>query len=462
MELDMTGLETTKLNNAGKKKGKYAANTTRIIALGFLFVVLAGTVLLTLPVSSADGTYTNPLTAAFTSVSATCVTGLATVTTATHWSIFGQVIILIMIQIGGLGFMTVTVLLSLLIRRNVTPRERMLVAMSYNLSSYDSMLPLVKRIMFGTLIFEGSGAVILATQFIPRFGWADGIYKSIFHSVSAFCNAGFDILGETSLSEYAGNYVVNFTLIFLIVVGGIGFIVWNDVVNFIKERRRISVYSKFVLIMTVILLLSGTVLFSVTEWNHALAGMSPDRKILASFFQSATLRTAGFYSIDNAAMGDAAKVISIIFMFIGGASGSTAGGVKVVTVGLLFFTVWRVFIGRKDTVMFKRKISNEHFVRAVSVIVVQIFVIVIGTVLIVIFDPEITLMQAVFETTSATDTVGLSLGITGVLSPFSQVVLMFLMYFGRVGVLTISYSIMVRMGESDPCIRYPDANMLIG
>lgn len=333
-----------------------------------------------MPFSSADGTFTIRLTHCSPRSARPAWTGLVTQVTATHWSVFGQVVILFLIQIGGLGFMTMAVLFSLLLGRAVTPKERMIIAMSFNLNSYDRIIVLVRRILFGTLIIEGTGAVALSTQFIPAFGWGRGIWYSVFHSVSAFCNAGFDILGDSSLIPYQTNVVVNVTLMALIVVGGIGFLVWSDAVNVIKRKNRFSVYSRLVLLMTAALILSGAALFALVEWNNpaTIGGLPVGEKILVCFFHSITLRTAGFATFDNGAMTDGAKMLSMLYMFIGGASGSTAGGVKVVTVGVLLWSVVSVAVGRKRTVLFGRRIPEETCIRASAVITFQLFLILIG------------------------------------------------------------------------------------
>lgn len=454
------------------KKERYHGNsrrrTTRLIILGFLSVVLVGTLLLCLPISSNTGEFTNPLDAAFTAVSATCVTGLVTVDTATHWSMFGQIVILLMIQIGGLGFMTVAVMLSLLIKRAVTPKERMLVAMSYNIDSYDKTSELMQRIWIGTLCIEAAGAAALATRFVPIFGWGDGIYKSVFHAVSAFCNAGFDILGAfsgefSSMSYFTEDPVVNITLMFLIVTGGIGFIVWNDIVNFIVRKKRISVYSKFIMIITAILVFSGTIIFALLEWNNSatIGEMSVGNKIMASAFQSVTLRTAGFAAIDQAGLTQPSQMISVILMFIGGASGSTAGGVKVGTIGVIICTIWATAIGKKDAVVFKRRISGESFMRAVTIVSIQIVIVFIGT-MVVAESMDCSVLTALFESASASGTVGLSLGITPGLNIVSKLIIMMMMFLGRVGILTVTYGVMVNLSESHSTITYPDANMLIG
>ena len=413
---------------------------TGIIAAGFLLVILAGSLLLMLPVSSSDGSFTNPLDAAFTAVSATCVTGLVTLDTAEHWSIFGQIVILIMIQIGGLGFMTVAVLLSMLVGRAVTPKERMLLGMSFNLGRYDKLSDILRRIAVGTLCFELAGALLLSTRFVPRYGFWDGIYKSIFHSVSAFCNAGFDLMGGgLMMDDFGGDPVVCVTLMLLILIGGIGFIVWDDIADRIIKKRRLPVYSRLVLIVTAVLIVGGTLLFAVFEWNNTntIGSLPAGKKMLAALFQSVTLRTAGFSTINQAYLSDSSQLLSILLMFIGGASGSTAGGVKVATVGVLLYTIWSVSIGNKEAVLFKRKISNENFMRAVAVVGFQLILIIVGT-LAILNSINCSIMEAVFEATSAAGTVGLTLDITPALGPTGKTIVMLFMYLERDGILTVT------------------------
>lgn len=442
-------------------------SSTAVFSIGFLGLILLGTILLTLPISSASGTLTNPLDAAFTAVSATCVTGLITVDTATAWSTFGHTVIIVLIQIGGLGFMTVAMLLSLIIRRNITPSERRLAAMSYNLDEFDSVLPLIKRILLGTFLIELVGAMLLATRFVPDFGWALGIRKSIFHSISAFCNAGFDTLGVgnpeiAGMAHYVTDPIVNLTISLLIIIGGIGFLVWSELYNLITHRKRLSVYTKLVLIVTTILLVIGTVGFAVLEWNHALSeirGFFP--KLLVSFFQSVTWRTAGFATIPNGAFAESTLLLGIILMFVGGASGSTAGGVKVGTVGILFYTVWSVFLGKENTVMFGRKLSDHNFVRATSVIVIQLTAILMGSLILTASTP-FHLLDVLYEVVSAVSTVGLTTGITPQLPVIAKFTVMVLMYFGRVGVLTVSYAVLNSLMKDRSAVEYPEAKMLVG
>lgn len=455
------------MRNSVKNKPK-RYNSTAVLAGGFLIVILIGTLLLMLPISSANGSASSFSDCLFTSVSATCVTGLTVVDTATHWSHFGQAVILAMIQVGGLGFMMITVLLSLLIKKNLTPRERMLIMRSYNIEQYDTTLQLVRRICIGTVGIELIGASIFAIRFIPDFGVGEGIFKSIFHSVSAFCNAGFDIVGTgnesiSGMSHYLTDPLINLTIMALIIIGGIGFVVWNDIINLITRRIKLSVYSRLVLIVTAVLLVLGAVGFAAVEWNNpeTIGGLSVGEKILASSFHSTTLRTAGFGMIDNAAMKESTQFISIILMFIGGASGSTAGGVKVATIGIIFYSVARVFFGKKDIVLFRRKITNDTFIRATSVVIIQLMLVAIGTGLI-LSSSSYGVLSALYEVVSATGTVGLSLGITPHLSEFGRAVLEAGMYFGRVGILTVTYAIMIKMDNSESVLAYPKTNIMIG
>ncbi len=449
-----------------KKRGLRRLGTPVVMALGFLVIIAAGTLLLTLPLSSADHTFTSPLTAAFTSVSATCVTGLTVVNTGVHWSVFGQAVILCMIQIGGLGFMTLTVLLLLLIRHAVSPKERMMVAMSYNLPTYENTTSLVRRIVTGTFSLELVGAILLFTQFVryPGLTVAEAVWRSLFTAVSAFCNAGFDLMGEDGMGVFAGNWVVNLTLIALIILGGLGFVVWSDLESWLIRRRRLSVYTRLVLGMTAVLLAVGALLFAVMEWNNpdTIGGAPVGQKLLMSLFHSATLRTAGFAMFDNGCMRDGTLVLSMVLMFIGGASGSTAGGVKVVTVAVLFWTVFSVAFGRPDPVICKRQVSKDSFIRAVSVVVMQILFALLGASVVSAVTP-FDLTQVMYEVISAVSTVGLTMGITPSLPAVAQLMIMLLMYLGRVGILTVTYAAMMNLRRDRGAdITYPDANLLIG
>ncbi len=443
-------------------------SAAQIIIIGFFIIILIGAGLLMLPVSTVSGTSAPPETAFFTAVSATCITGLVIEDTVLYWSSFGQAIILLMIQIGGIGFMSMAILLSFVIRRKISPRERSIMAQSLGLSRTGGTIRLVKRILIGTFLFEGCGAVILSTQFIPLFGWSGGIWRSIFHAVSAFCNAGFDLMGDYSsaysnLAAFNGNPVVLLTLMLLIICGGIGFLVWDDLVDFVRHKNRISVYTRFVLLATAILLVFGTLLVYLFEMGNpeTLGKLPVGQRFLAAAFHSVSTRTAGFSSIDNALFTDSTKMISVIFMLIGGAAGSTAGGLKVGTVGLILYTVFYAASGRSEIILFKRKISQETILRAVSIVGIGLILTFLSAFSIALSD-NIPFLSALYETASAIATVGLSLSLTPSLSLFAHCVLMLLMFFGKVGFLTVTFSILLRSSARKKCIAYPETNILIG
>ncbi len=445
---------------------------TQVILFGFIALILAGMILLMLPVSSADGSFTSPKNALFTATSATCVTGLVVEDTGTHWSIFGQVVILCLIQVGGLGFMTMAVMMSIFIKRQITPRERLLAAQALGLSGVGGTVRLIRRIIIGTFSIEAIGAAVLATQFIPIFGLAKGIYYGIFHAVSFFCNAGFDVLDGTggyggdfsSFTSLSQNYIIGITAMILIIIGGIGFIIWDDTVNFFKERKRFSPYSKFVIMLSTGLIFGGTILILVYEWSNpaTLGNLSVGDKIFGALFQSVTTRTAGVDMINNGAMTESAKLISMLLMFIGGASGSTAGGIKVGTFGVLLFAVLSFSRGDKEVGVMRRKITGETVSRALTVVGIDLLAVLAATLVITGTNPDVRVLDALYESFSGIATVGLSLGITPTLSGASHFAIIILMFFGRVGILTITYSVLLRRARKNSCISYPELNMMIG
>ena len=456
------------LKRSRKTAVRYRLSPTQIIFLGFLLLILAGGLLLMLPISSQDGTFTSPIDAMFTAVSSTCVTGLVTVDTATHWNTFGHIVIITLIQIGGLGFMTMAITMSIFIKRRITPREQLLAAQSLGLSGVGGTVSLVRRIVIGTLAVEGIGAVILSSQFIPIFGWADGIFMGIFHSISAFCNAGFDLLGGyggtfCSFMPFDHNYIIGTTLMLLIIIGGIGFIVWDDIVNFVKSRKKLSVYSKFILTISVCLIIFGAALIAVFEWNNpaTLANESGTHKLFAALFQSVSTRTAGIDMIGNANLTGSSKLVSMLLMFIGGASGSTAGGIKVGTFGIIICAMLAFSKGTDELVISKRRVPHETVIRALTVVGMDLIG-AFAVTLIIAATNDIGIMESMYDAISGIATVGLTLGITPTLGTAAKISLMVLMFFGRVGVLTITYSIMLKSARKNSCIRYPDIDMMIG
>ncbi len=440
----------------------------QFIIIGFLLLILLGGMLLMLPISSADGRSASASDAYFTAVSATCVTGLAVRDTMTEWSHFGHAVILTMIQIGGLGFMTFIVLISILLKRRITPRERMVIAESFNLNTYEGIVKLIRMILIGTLIVESIGAVLLATQFVPIMGVGEGIFAAIFHSVSAFCNAGFDLMGEqfgsySSLGGFAESPFILLTHIALILIGGIGFVVWDDVSSLIRSRTRLSIYTRLVLIMTAILVIGGSVVFALLEWSNpeTIGGMSPFNKIVNSLFYAVTLRTAGFTTFDSGALTSISVLISCLFMFIGGASGSTAGGIKMVTFLLIIYSVFRVAQGYREIYIFGRKISLHTVLHALTIAIIGMVCIASATVGITLLEGA-SLTEVIYECTSAFATVGISMGMTPSLSVIGRLVLMLLMFMGRVGILTITFSIMLNSVQKKSCIGYPEIQIMIG
>ena len=448
------------------KKLRKPMNTATVMALGFLAIIAIGTLLLMLPISSASGEFTSPLTAAFTAVSATCVTGLVVVESGLYWSVFGKCVIILLIQIGGLGFMTMGVLLSVIVRRSLSPRDRVLVAASYGINDFGGVNLLVKRILLGTLTIEGAGALLLSLRFIPDYGFGRGLAYSAFHSISAFCNAGFDILGNgDSMGAYAKDPLVTVTLMFLILLGGIGFPVWNEFIGR-KKGQRFSVYTKFVLILSLIYVVGGALIVALLEWNNpeTIGEMGVGAKILNSFFQSVTWRTAGFAAVDNGALTEGTKLAGLFMMFSGGASASTAGGVKIATIGIIILAAYTVAVGRDNINFMRRRIPLEVVMRALSLVVIQLILTVIAALICtsVCGNMGISGIDILYEVISAGATVGLTAGLTPSLPIAAKIVLMFMMYFGRVGILTVTCSLMGRGAQKSSAITYPDANILIG
>lgn len=448
------------------KKLKYVSGRrlsgAQIILLGFLTIILIGTLLLMLPISSKDRSFTPFITALFTSVSSTCVTGLTVVSTGTYWSLFGKTVIILLIQIGGLGFMTLSVMLSFFVRRQITPRERILVAQSLGLSESGGMIRLAKRILLATLTAEGIGAIILSSVFIKSFGnIPKGIYYGVFHSISAFCNAGFDLLD--GLNGFRGNYTVGITIMVLIIVGGIGFVVIDDIVNLIIHRKRISIYSKLVLITSAVLIAGGALLVGMFEWNNpsTIGGMDIGDKIYHCLFQSITTRTCGIDLIGNNNLTDSTKLICMFLMLIGGASGSCAGGVKVGSLGVIVAAVIASAAGRDEVVLWKRHIPHETVTRAITILAVNLSSGFAGALLLSMIE-KCGLIPALYETISAISTVGLSLGLTPNLSAVSQLTVAMLMYLGRVGILTLTFSLMLRRAKRNSVVDYPDVSILVG
>lgn len=452
-----------------KSQRKPYLSTTQIILLSFLGVILIGSVLLSLPVSSAGGRAVPYIDALFTATTATCVTGLVTVSTAATWSVFGQAVILLLIQIGGLGVITFMTAVMLLFNRKIGISDRLLIQDAFNLSTLSGIVAFVKKVLIGTLTVESIGACFYMTVFVPQFG-ARGIWVSVFNSVSAFCNAGMDIIGENSLCDYSGNALITLTTAALIILGGLGYIVWWDVSRVIKNRKQnggrffksLTLHSKIVLISTAFLLITGTALTLCFEYNNPLTleGLPLSDKIQAAFFQSVTTRTAGFASLPQENLTNPTAILSLLLMFIGGSPVGTAGGIKTVTAAVLLSITVSLISGKNSVSLFGRTISKQSVYKAVAVTVMSFSVMFVSTLLLsaVTNAPALDIL---FETVSATATVGLSRSLTGALNLLGKLIIIFTMYFGRVGPISIA----IAFGGKNPSrniIKNPTEEISIG
>lgn len=446
-----------------------------VIVIGFLTVILLGSCLLTLPISNKDGNWLSYINALFTSASAVCVTGLIAVPTAVSFNYFGQVVVLILIQIGGLGFMTLATMLFLVFKKRIKLKDRIVLQEALNQDNNKGVVKLTRNIIFLTLIIEGIGAALLMPVFIFMNG-PIGIYQAIFTAVSAFCNAGFDIFGTVAapyqgMIQFVNNGIVSLTICFLIILGGLGFTVIMDIG---KNRRfkKFSLHTKIVLIFSSILILLGAVCFFAAEFNNdkTMGNLNVGSKILASFFQSITSRTAGFNTVDQASLSPASKLISMVLMFIGASPASTGGGIKTTTFAILLLMLVAGIRNKDEVVMGKRTITTKNCLKAVSIVLFSLAAVV--TVTLILFVSErhnavlinsgmYTLDNFLFEAFSAFGTVGLSTGITPYLSPIGKIALMCLMFFGRVGTITIEL-LFIAKKNNDLSIKYPDGSVMIG
>lgn len=455
----------TKKHTSAVRQKTHRFSATQIIAIAFAAIILLGTALLSLPIASRSGQSNGILTALFTATSSTCVTGLILGDTWTLWSGFGQAVILCMIEIGGLGFMSAASLVVFALRKKIGLKQRMIMAQALSVSEMEGVVRLQKWVLLGSLIIQLTGMVILFIRFLPDWGFAQAAKWAVFHAVSAFCNAGFDIFGAIapgqSIIPFNNDPVVCLTLMGLIIVGGLGFFVWEEVAT-VRSFKKFSVYTKLVLITTGVLLLCGGLIFLLLEWNNpdTLGNMPFGQKMLNAFFQSTTLRTAGFASVDQALLTDAGKAASLVFMLIGGSSGSTAGGVKTVTfVVLILFLIARSR-GRSSVNVFKRSIPSDKVLDAMTIVAIMAALALAGAVVICATSP-VGFVDALFETVSALGTVGLTAGVTTSLSIPAQLIIIVFMYFGRVGILTISLGFMMG-NKAEDRFHYAHTNLLIG
>ncbi|SHE91392.1 TrkH family potassium uptake protein [Caloramator proteoclasticus] len=441
----------------------YRFQPVQVLALGFAAVILLGAILLSLPISSRDGNPTNFIDALFTSTSAVCVTGLVTVDTGTHYSLFGQIVIMLLIQTGGLGFMTFATLIALILGKKISLRERLIMQEAYNTFNIQGVVKLALYVMGITFSIELIGALILSTQFIPQYGLLKGLYFGLFHSVSAFCNAGFDLIGNfQSLTPYVDNTVINLTIMSLIIIGGIGFAVLTEVINY-RKTRRLSLHAKVVLSATAFLIISGAIGFFLLEYTNpkTIGNLNMKGKILASLFASVTPRTAGFNTISTSDMTTAGKFLTIVLMFIGASPGSTGGGIKTSTAFLLFMTVVAVVQGKEDTEIYQKRINKSYVYRALAIALISFTIVTFVTMVLSIVQHG-DFIEYLYEATSAFATVGLTLGLTTRLTLIGKIIIIITMYIGRVGPLTITMAIAHKQQTTTSLIRYPEDKILIG
>lgn len=435
----------------------------QIIILGFLLVILTGSLLLMLPISTQDGTGAGFLDAFFTSVSATCVTGLVVQNTAEYWSVFGQIIILCMIQIGGMGVVTVAIAIAMFSGKKIGLLQRSTMQEAISAPQMGGIVRLTGFILKAMLIIELTGTLCLAPTFCSKFG-IKGIWYALFHSISAFCNAGFDIMGEvegqTSLMQFVGNPFVVIPIMLLIIIGGLGFLTWDDICKNKYHFRRYRMQSKVVLLTTAILLVSSAIYFFFCEFqSETWMDLSFGERVWAALFQAVTPRTAGFNTVDLAQMNDSSQFVTIILMLIGGSSGSTAGGFKVTTLAVLFMTVWAVFHHKEDVQAFGRRIPYSSVYNAITIFVLYLVLFLTGGIAIGYIE-KVPFLTALFEAASAIGTVGLSLGLTSELSVVSKLILIVLMFFGRVGGLTFIFAVISEKHPSHS--KFPEEKITVG
>lgn len=440
----------------------------QVMVIGFGVVILFGALILNLPISTKNGESIGFLNSIFTATSAVCVTGLVVVDTGTYWSEFGQFVIITLIQTGGLGFMTIATMFSLLTGKKINLRERLLIQESLNQRDLSGLVKLTRYIIMMTFAIEGIGALLLSMVYIPTLGLAKGIWYSIFHSISAFCNAGFDLMGSitgeySSLTYFVDNTLINFVICGLIILGGIGFPVLLDIINN-KKYSKLNVHSKIVINTTVILIAIGFLFIFISEFNNkgSIGSLNMKEKLLSSVFQSVTLRTAGYNTIDLTLLTESTLFLMMILMLIGASPASTGGGLKTTTIATLFLTVKSFILGKEDIEVYQRRIGESTVKKSLGIFFIGVFIVLFGTLIMTIVNPEFTLLQSSFEVISAYATVGLSIGGTPSLTALGKVVIMILMFLGRVGSLTIFVALLSRNNRVKSKVRYAEGKIIVG
>ncbi len=452
-----------------KKEVHTHLSTTQTIMLSFLLAILVGSLLLALPGSSASGQAVPYIDALFTAASSICVTGLVTVPTFSTWSLFGQVVILFLIQIGGLGVVTIMSGLMIRLHRRIGIKDRMLIQDAFNLNTLSGMVKFINKVLLGTFIVEGVGALLYMTVFIPEFG-ARGVWISVFNAVSAFCNAGMDIISESSLYAYVHNPLINAVTMLLIVLGGIGYIVWWDVVNALKNFRqqklkcfsRLTLHSKIALTMTGILILAGAAAFFLFEFHNPLTmgGFTLFDKLQASLFQSVTTRTAGFATIPQENLSNASAFVSLLLMFIGGSPVGTAGGIKTVTLTVLIVSAFSTMQNKAEAEIFHRTVSKQAVSKAVAVVSMAFIILCVSTLLLsAVTDADA--LDIAYETVSAAATVGLTRNLTSSLNIWGKIIIIITMYLGRVGPISLMIALNTKR-EAKNIIKNPTEEISVG
>ncbi len=455
------------------REHKWALSTTQIIVLGFLAAIVIGGILLSLPVASANGQSVPFIDAMFTSTTSVCVTGLVVVNTYEQWSRFGQAVILLLIQCGGLGIVTFTTSFMLLLGRKVTLRDRLLLQDAYNLNTLTGLVKFTKKVISGTLIVEGIGAILYMFTFVPQFGFRKGIWISVFNSVSAFCNAGIDIIGSDSLAPYVTNVSVNLITMTLIIMGGIGFIVWWDILHVIgrvKKKEvpvgacfnRLTLHTKIVLTMTLCLIVGGALLILILEYTNpeTIGGLNFGEKVMASTFESVSTRTAGFLTFSQKAMRDSTALICMILMFIGGSPVGTAGGVKTSTFALVIIAAMSAIKGSEHGTAFRRRLHNRTMRKALAVILISLLAVITSTILLSTFcGGELT--DVMFETFSAIATAGLTRDYTSTMNTVGKVIVIICMYLGRIGPISMAIIFGFKKNKFG-LAEYPSEDITVG
>lgn len=459
-----------KYNKKEKNKKHYLPKIapTKLLVLSFVVLILTGAVLLSMPFSSRSGEWTPFIDSLFTATSATCITGLVVYDTYTYWSTAGQIIILALIQVGALGIITLATFFTILLRKKVGIKGRILAQESINFFSYFDVLKIIKKIVAVTFIFELIGALLLSSRFVPKFG-AIGFYMGIFNSISAFCNAGFDITSAAVKGEYLSmtpfnnDSVIIYTLSVLIIIGGLGFSVWRDLYEY-KRNKQLMFHTKLVLAISVFLLVSGALFFFANEYSNpkTMGNMSLFEKINASIFQSTAARTAGYNSINLSDMKEMSKVFTVFLMFVGAAPGSTGGGIKVTTFGVLIMAIISQVRGSDSIVLFKNRINQQTVNKALSIAGLSMMLVTVIATVIVTFQSSFSFLDILYETVSAFGTVGLSLGATPLLNNFSKALIILTMFLGRVGPLSFAIALTLKQSRRTSDMVYPEAKILVG